>query len=149
MEDVLAVYARPYDGKTPVVCMDEKPFQLTDYTGDTIPVKSGTPRREDYEYKRTGTRGIFIFTEPPAGRRYAEASPQRTKNDRARKIKRLLEKQYPKAKKVVLVTDNLNTHAVSSPYGTFPPDLAFRFAQRLEIHFTPKHGSWLNTAEIE
>jgi hypothetical protein len=149
MEDVLAVYARPYDKNKPVICMDEKPYQLLAETREPIPMEQGKSCRVDYEYERTGTCSIFIFTEPLAEWRYTEAFPQRTKKDWALCIKWLLDDQYPKAEKVVLVMDNLNTHGISSLYETFPPDVAFRLAQRLEIHFTPKHGSWLNIAEVE
>jgi hypothetical protein len=149
MEDVLAVYARPYDENKPVVNMDEKPYQLLSDTRIPIPMQSGKPQRSDYEYIRNGTCSIFIFTESLAGWRYAHALPQRRKQDWAHQIKWLLEEQYPKAEKVVLVMDNLNTHGVSSLYQTFPPEEAFNLAQRLEIHYTPKHGSWLNIAEIE
>jgi hypothetical protein len=149
MEDVLAVYARCYAAKKPVVCMDEKPYQLLSRTCNPIPMKQGAPEREDYQYIRIGTSSIFIFTEPLAGWRHAEAFPQRTKKDWAYLIQWLLDQQYPEAEKVILVMDNLNTHTVSSLYETFPPEEAFRLAQRLEIHFTPKHGSWLNIAEIE
>jgi hypothetical protein len=149
MEDVLAVYTRPYDKNRPVICMDEKPYQFTSLTRNPMPMKPGTPRREDYEYLRLGTCSIFIFTEPLSGWRYAQAFPPRTKKDWALRIKWLLDEQYPQVEKVVLVMDNLNTHTLSSLYETFPPDEAFRLAQRLEIHYTPKHGSWLNIAEIE
>jgi hypothetical protein len=149
MEDVLAVYARPYDAKRPVVCMDEKPYQLLSPSRPSIPMKPGMPEREDYEYIRNGTCSIFIFAEPLGGWRYAEAFPQRTRKDWASRIQWLLDGQYPDAEKVVLVMDNLNTHAISSLYEAFPPEEAFRLAQRLEIHHTPKHGSWLNIAEVE
>ena len=129
--------------------MDEKPYQLLSLTRPSLPMKPGLPQREDYEYIRIGTCSIFIFTEPLGGWRYAEAFPKRTKRDWALRIQWLLTKQYPKAEKVVLVMDNLNTHTISSLYETFPPEVAFRLAQRLEIHYTPKHGSWLNIAEIE
>jgi hypothetical protein len=112
-------------------------------------MSQGTAQRIDYEYERKGTCSIFMFTEPLGSWRYAEAFPQRTKKDWAHRIKWLLDEQYPKAKKVVLVMDNLNTHTLSSLYETFPPEEAFRLARRLEIHYTPKHGSWLNIAEIE
>ena len=112
-------------------------------------MKSGTPQREDYQYERFGTCSIFLFTEPLAGWRYAQAFPQRTKKDWAYRIQWLLNEQYPDAEKAVLVMDNLNTHAISALYETLTPAEAFRLAQRLEIHFTPKHGSWLNIAEIE
>lgn len=150
MEDVLTVYARKYDEKYPVVCMDEKPFQLLDerYT----PIKMSSTNRKlkyDCEYERKGTCSIFMFTEPLAGWRNTSALPQRTKVDWAHKIKWLLDEQYPTVSKVVLVMDNLNTHKTASLYEAFPPDEAFRLAQRLEIHYTPKHGSWLNIAELE
>ncbi len=149
MEDVLAVYARPYDSEYPVVCMDEKPYQLLDHVREPIPMEPGSVEKVDSEYKRNGTCSIFIFTEPLAGWRLAEASPRRTKIDWAQKIKWLLDGEYPGAKKVVLVMDNLNTHTLSSLYEAFEPGEAFRLAQRLEIHYTPKHGSWLNIAELE
>ena len=149
MEDILAVYARPYNPEKPVVCMDEKPYQLLNHVREPLPIRPGSTEKVDNEYERNGTCSIFIFTEPLGGWREAEALSRRTKIDWAHKIKWLLDSQYPDAKKVVLVMDNLNTHAVSSLYEAFPPDEAFRLAQRLEIHFTPKHGSWLNIAECE
>jgi len=149
MEDVLSVYARPYDEKRPVICMDEKPYQFLGLSQKPIPMKPGSPEREDYEYIRLGTCSIFIFTEPLSGWRYAQALPQRTKKDWARRIRWLLNKQYPDVEKIVLVMDNLNTHKISSLYEAFKPEEAFRLAQRLEIHYTPIHGSWLNIAEIE
>jgi transposase len=149
MEDVLAVYARPYSEFNPVICMDEKPYQLLDHVREPLPAKPGHTEKIDNEYQRNGTCSIFIFTEPLSGWRHAEASPRRTKVDWAGKIKWLVDEQYPLAEKIVLVMDNLNTHAISSLYETFMPEEAFRLAQKLEIHFTPKHGSWLNVAEIE
>ena len=149
MEDILAVYHRPYNPDRPVICMDEKPYQLLGHLREPIPMKSGTPMREDYEYQRNGTCSIFIFTEPLTGIRYTEVSKRRTKIDWARNIETLLDVYYPDAEKVILINDNLNTHSISSLYEAFPPAKAFRLAQRLEIHYTPKHGSWLNIAEIE
>jgi len=150
MEDVLAVYARNYDSDFPVVCMDEKPFQLLDERYKPIPMsKSNHKLKYDCEYERKGTCSIFMFTETLAGWRHTSALPQRTKQVWANQIKWLLDEQYPAAKKVVLVMDNLNTHGTHSLYDTFPPDDAFRLSQRLEIHYTPKHGSWLNIAELE
>ena len=149
MEDVLSVYARPYDINRPVICMDEKPFQLLKHVHEPLPISPGKPLREDYEYLRNGTCSIFIFTEPLGGWRHTEAFPRRTKIDWANRIKWLLDEEYPEAEKVVLVMDNLNTHTIASLYDTFLPEEAFRLAQRLEIHFTPKHGSWLNIAEVE
>ena len=149
MEDVLAVYARPYSECNPVVCMDEKPYQLLDHVRKPLPMKPGHTEKIDNEYQRNGTCSIFIFTELLSGWRHAQALPTRTKVDWAAKIKWLADEQYPLAEKIVLVMDNLNTHAISSLYETFRPEEAFRLAQKLEIHFTPKHGSWLNIAEIE
>jgi len=149
MEDVLAVYERPYDEKMPVVCMDEKPYQLLGDVREPLPMESGVARREDSEYQRNGTCSIFIFTEPLSGWRYARASAQRTKKDWAHHIRWLCNKQYRHAEKIVLIMDNLNTHTISSLYETFRPEEAFHLAGRLEIHYTPKHGSWLNIAEIE
>jgi hypothetical protein len=149
MEDVLEVYARPYDPDCPVVCMDEKPYQLLDHARDPLPMRQGSVEKEDSEYIRNGTCSIFIFTEPLAGWRYVEARDRRTKIDWANMTKWLLDEKYPGVEKVVLVMDNLNTHAVSSLYEAFVPEEALRLAQRLEIHYTPKHGSWLNIAECE
>ena len=145
----MEVYSRPYDSTRPVVCMDEKPFQLLGEVRDSIPMESGRVEKVDSEYKREGTCSIFIFTEPLAGWRYAEAFEHRTKVDWAHRVKWVLDTQYPDAEKVVLVMDNLNTHVISSFYEAFPPEEAFRLFRRLEIHYTPKHGSWLNIAEIE
>jgi hypothetical protein len=149
MEDVLAVYARPYDPRYPVVCMDEKPYQLLDHVRDPLPARPCSIEKVDSEYKRNGTCSIFIFTEPLGGWREADALQRRTKIDWANKVEWLLDEQYPDAVKVVLTMDNLNTHVISSLYEAFPPEKAFRLAQRLEIHYTPKHGSWLNIAECE
>lgn len=149
MEDVLSVYARPYNQQKPVVCMDEKPYQLLDHAREPLPARPGSTQKVDNEYKRNGTCSIFIFTEPLAGWRNADALLRRTKVDWAHKVKWLLEEQYPDVEKVVLVMDNLNTHNLSSLYEAFSPEEAFRLAQRLEIHYTPKHGSWLNIAECE
>ena len=150
MEDVLSVYERPYNPDYPVVCMDEKPFQLLDERYKPIPMGGKNPvLKYDCEYERRGTCSIFMFTEPLAGWRHTFALPQRTRIDWANRIKWLLDEQYPMAEKVVLVMDNLNTHGTHSLYDTFAPEEAFRLAQRLEIHFTPKHGSWLNIAELE
>jgi hypothetical protein len=129
--------------------MDEKPYQLLGHAREPLPSRPSATEKVDSEYVRNGTCGIFIFTEPLAGWRDAGALPRRTKLDWAHKVQRLLDKQYPKADKVVLVMDNLNTHNTSSLYEAFPPEEAFRLAKRLEIHYTPKHGSWLNIAECE
>jgi hypothetical protein len=139
MEDVLEVYARPYNPNRPVVCMDEKPYQLLGEIRDPIPTAPGRTERVDSEYVREGTCSIFIFTEPLVGWRCAEAFPRRTKKDWANRVKWVLDTQYSDVEKVVLVMDNLNTHVISSLYEAFPPAEAFRLAQRLEIHYTPKH----------
>lgn len=149
MEDVLDVYHLPYDEQCPVICMDEKPYQLLDERRQPIPMKPGDVKRFDSEYIRNGTCSIFIFAEPLKGRRKVYVSKRRTKVDWARYIADLLEVQYPTAPKVRLVMDNLNTHTISSLYEAFPAPRARELAQRLEIHYTPKHGSWLNIAEIE
>jgi hypothetical protein len=149
MEDILAVYARPYDPCRPVVCMDEKPYQLLGEVRDPIPAVPGRDRREDSEYVRQGTCSIFVWVEPLRGWRHVDAHPQRTRIDWARQVHRLLTHDYPDAETVVLVMDNLNTHGIGSLYEAFDPAKAFALAQRLEIHRTPKHGSWLNIAEIE
>jgi hypothetical protein len=149
MEDVIEVYSRPYDPMKPVVCMDEKPYQKLSDVRESLPAKPGSIKKVDSEYQREGTCSIFIYTEPLAGWRYVEARDQRTKIDWAVMTKKVLDEQYPDADKVVLVLDNLNTHVISSLYEAFDPEEAFRLAQRLEIHYTPKHGSWLNIAECE
>jgi hypothetical protein len=149
MEDVLAVYARPYDPARPVVCMDEKPYQLLGQVRDPIPAHPGRDHREDSEYVRHGTCSIFVWVEPLRGWRHVDAQPRRTRIDWARQVQRLLTKDYPNADTVVLVMDNLNTHGIASLYEAFDPATALALAQRLEIHHTPRHGSWLNIAEIE
>lgn len=150
MEDVLEVYSRPYVENRPVVCMDEKPFQLLDEYLEPIPMsKDNHIEKYDCEYVRKGTCSIFMFTEPLAGWREAHALSRRTAVDWAEQIKWLVDEAYPQAEKIVLVMDNLNTHTISSLYRAFPPQEALRIAQKLEIHFTPKHGSWLDIAEIE
>jgi len=149
MEDVLDVYQREYDESSPVVCMDEKPYQLLDEARKPIHMKPGEVKRYDSEYVRHGTCSIFIFTEPLKGWRNVSVSERRTKKDWAGHVAELLEVHYPNAPKVCLVMDNLNTHTISSLYEAFPPNRARALARRLEIHYTPKHGSWLNIAEIE
>jgi hypothetical protein len=149
MEDVLDVYATPLDPARPVVCMDEKPYQLLAHARDPIPAAPGRDRREDSEYVRHGTCSVFVWVEPLAGWRHVDAQPRRTRIDWARQVERLLTVDYPDAATVVLVMDNLNTHTIGSLYEAFAPAKARALAQRLEIHHTPKHGSWLNIAEIE
>ena len=149
MEDILSVYARISDPMWPVVCMDEKPYQLLDHARDPIAAEPGRDLREDSEYVRHGTCSIFVWVEPLAGWRRVEALERRTRIDWAGQVKELLTVDYPDVEKVVLVMDNLNTHGIASLYEAFGPEEAFALAQRLEIHHTPKHGSWLNIAEIE
>jgi hypothetical protein len=149
MEDILSVYARIYDPMRPVVCMDEKPYQLLDHAREPIPAGPGHDLREDSEYVRHGTCSIFVWVEPLAGWRRVEALSRRTRLDWAAQVKAMLTVDYPDVEAVVLVMDNLNTHGIASLYEAFEPAEAFALAQRLEIHHTPKHGSWLNIAEIE
>ena len=149
MEDVLSVYARVHDRLRPVVCMDEKPYQLLDHARDPIRAAPGHDLKEDSEYVRCGTCSIFVWVEPLAGWRRVHALPRRTRLDWAAQVKELLTIDYPDAETVVLVMDNLNTHDIASLYEAFEPAQAHALAQRLEIHHTPKHGSWLNIAEIE
>ena len=149
MEDVLAVYSRPFDPAVPVVCMDEKPYQLLDHARDPVPATPGNDLKIDSEYVRRGTCSIFVWVEPLAGHRRVTAREHRTRLDWAIEVDRLLNHDHPDAQKVVLVMDNLNTHSIGSLYEAFEPAKAFALAQRLEIHHTPKHGSWLNIAEIE
>lgn len=149
MEDVLEVYHRAYDPAVPVVCMDEKPYQLLAHARDPIPARPGSDRKEDSEYVRHGTCSIFVWAEPLARRRRVIARPRRTRIDWAQEIDHLLTLDYPQVERVVLVMDNLNTHTLGSLYEAFEPAKARALAARLEIHYTPKHGSWLNIAEIE
>jgi hypothetical protein len=149
MEDVLEVYHRPYNPAVPVICMDEKPYQLLAHAREPLPARPGNDRTEDYEYIRHGTCSIFVWAEPLAGRRRVTARPRRTRIDWAAEIDHLLNVDYPHAATVVLVMDNLNTHTLGSLYEAFDPVKARNLASRLEIHYTPKHGSWLNIAEIE
>ena len=149
MEDVLEVYSRPYDEDYPVVCMDESSIQLIGEVQQPIPAKPGHPNLQDDEYVRYGVASIFIEVEPLGGKREVKITEQRTRVDWAYFIKEMLENRYPQAKKVVLVMDNLNTHNIASLYTAFEPEVAKKLADRLEIHYTPKHGSWLNIAEIE
>jgi len=149
MEDVLEVYHLPYDPKHPVVCMDESCKQLIGEVRTPVPCKPGQPARLDDEYVRNGVAQIFMEVEPLGGRRHVAVTERRTRKDWAKQIKQMLDERYPEAEKVRLVMDNLNTHNVASLYETFEPREARRLADRLEIHYTPKHGSWLNMAEIE
>nr|WP_306239328.1 IS630 family transposase [Ornithinimicrobium cryptoxanthini] len=149
MEDVLEVYHRPYDPNVPAVCMDEKPYPLHGHAREPVPAAPGRDRKEDSEYVRHGTCSIFVWAEPLAGRRRVIARPRRTRIDWANEIDQLLTFDYPDAERVVLVMDNLNTHTLGSLYEAFDPVKARALAERLEIHYTPRHGSWLNIAEIE
>lgn len=149
LEDVLDVYERPYDPKVPVVNMDEQPVQLVKETRMPLEEQPGRPRRYDHEYERAGTACVFLLTEALAGWREVSVRPQRTAVDWAQEVAALLEGRYTQAEKVILICDQLNTHTIASLYKAFPPEKARRLARRLEIHYTPKHGSWLNLAECE
>jgi hypothetical protein len=149
MEDVLEVYTRPYDPKRPLVCLDEVAKQLlADPRPPTAPAP-GRPRRVDYQYERRGTANVFLWCEPLRGRRHVRVTARRTRIDWAHVIRELIEVHYPEAERIVLVQDNLNTHTPGSLYEAFPPAEARRLAEKLELHYTPTHGSWLNIAEIE
>ena len=149
MEDVLDVYKRPYDEKMPVVCMDESSKQLTKETRTSIPATVGVPAKYDTEYERNGTSNIFVSCEPLKGQRTVKVTEHRKRTDWAYFMKGVIDDDYSNAEKIVLVVDNLNTHTKSSFYEAFEPVEAKRLADKLEIHYTPKHGSWLNVAEIE
>ena len=149
MEDVLDLYAEPYDPERPVVCFDETSTQMLADARPPIPAAPGQPRREDYEYRREGTRNLFLACEPLAGWRHVEVTQRRTKEDFAHQMRWLVDEAYPDIAVVRVVLDNLNTHCKASLYEAFPADEARRIAKRLEFHYTPKHGSWLNMAEIE
>jgi len=149
MEDVLDVYEMPYNPRKPVVCMDEKPYQLLGDSRDPLPMRPGDDLKTDSEYVRNGTCSIFAFVEPLAGNHFCDPREHRTAVDWALQIKHLCDEMYPEAEKIILVMDNLNVHAASSLYKAFPAEEARRLLKRLEIHYTPKHGSWLNMAEIE
>lgn len=149
MEDVLDLYEEPYDPERPVVCFDETPKQLVAETRQPLPAQPGKPACYDYEYRRNGTRNLFLVVEPARGQRHVEVTPRRTKQDFAQQMRRLVDEDYPRAQRVRVVLDNLNTHRPASLYETFDPSEARRLLKRLEFHYTPKHGSWLNMAEIE
>jgi len=149
MDEILDVYQTPYDPQGPVVCMDEQSVQLIKETRQPLPAAPGQPAKVDYESERNGTANIFLFTEPLRGTRHGHVTEHRTAVDWATEIRDLLEVRYPEAARVCLVCDHLNTHGIGSLYEAFPPAQARRLASRLELHHTPKHGSWLNIAEIE
>jgi transposase len=149
MEDVLEVYHRPYDEKRPLVCLDEASKQLVGEAVQPLPAQPGQPERFDYEYVRNGTANLFMISEPLLGWRHVAVTERRTAKDFAEVVRWLVEEVHPGAEAVVLVLDNLNTHKVASLYEALEPERARRIIERLEIHYTPKHGSWLNMAEIE
>jgi len=149
MEDVLEVYHRPHDPRRPVVCLDEGGKQLIGDVRPPLPVRPKRPAKEDHEYKRNGTANVFMLFEPLRGWRHAEVTQRRTNRDFARVIRELLDVWYPAAERVVLVLDNLSTHTPAALYEAFEPAEARRLVERLEIHYTPKHGSWMNMAELE
>lgn len=149
MEDVLEVYQRPYDPRFPQVCLDELSTQLLADKRPPQPPAPGRVAREDYEYAREGVANVFLCCEPLRGWRSAAVTERRTRQDWAQAVKALVDVDYPEAERIVLVLDNLNTHTLGSLYEAFPPTEARRLAEKLEIHYTPKHGSWLNMAEIE
>jgi hypothetical protein len=149
MEDILELYEAPYDPARPVICMDETSKQLIGETRASIAVGPGQPKRIDYEYERRGTADLFVFTEPLGNWRCVDVTETRTRIDWAEQMKNLVDVYYPQATTLRVVMDNLNTHSLGSLYEAFPPEEARRIAEKLEIHYTPKHGSWLNIAEIE
>lgn len=149
MEDTLEVYHRPAAPEYPVVCFDEASKQLTQETRTPIPAAPGRPATTDYEYERNGTANLFMMFEPLTGQRHVKVTARRTAVDYARAVRDLVDVHYPQAEKIVLVHDNLNTHKPASLYEAFPPEEARRILEKLEIHYTPKHGSWLNMAETE
>jgi hypothetical protein len=149
MEDVLDVYARPYDPKCPVVCVDECSKELRSTPRGSLPMEPEHPKREDYEYARHGTANLFLSVEPLTGRRRVRVTERRTSIDFAEELRILVDIDYADAEQIVLVTDNLNTHTPACLYEAFPPDEARRIARKIEWHYTPEHGSWLNLAETE
>lgn len=149
MEDVLELYAEPYDPARPVVCFDEASQELRGHVAAPVPPAPGRPAKEDYEYTRHGTANLFVVVEPLAGRREVAVTDRRAIPDFAARMKHLCDAMYPEAAVIRVVLDNLNTHTLGSLFATFAPDEAWRLARRLEFHFTPKHASWLNMAECE
>jgi hypothetical protein len=149
MEDVLDLYALPPDPLRPLVCMDEAAKQLLGDAVEPLPMEPGVPKREDYHYERGGVRSLFMFFAPHLGWRRVTSSVRRTREDWAQQVKRLVDEDFPGVQVIRLVCDNLNTHTIASLYATFPPEEAHRLARKLEFHYTPRNGSWLNVAEIE
>jgi hypothetical protein len=149
MEDILDLYAEEYDPRYPTICFDEHPYQMVAETRVPLPAENGLPERYDYEYRRNGTCNLFIFFQPQAGWRHVKVTQQRTKQDFAHCMKDLVDTHFSTAEKIRVVQDNLNTHTPASLYETFDPEEARRIVRKLEFRYTPKHGSWLNMAEIE
>ena len=149
MEDVLDLYAAEHTAEEPLICMDEAAKQLLRDVAESTPVAPGQPPREDYHYERRGVQAVFLFFDPLAGWRRVSCRDSRTRLDWAEEVRRLLDDDYPHARKVKLVCDNLNTHGIAALYEAFPAAEAHRLARRLDIHYTPRNGSWLNVAEIE
>jgi hypothetical protein len=149
MEQVLDVYTQPKDDEEPLICMDEASKELHADVQEPIPMRAGAPKRQDDKYERHGTRALFMFFAPLLGWRRVSSREHRTRQDWAEEIRQLLTQDYPSARRITLVCDNLNTHHIASLYEAFPPDEAHRLAQRLRIVYTPRNGSWLNVAEIE
>lgn len=149
MEDVLDLYQEPYDPRRPVVCFDEVPYQLVGETRTPVAAAPGRRRRVDYEYRRCGTANLFVLLEPKKGWRHIDVTERRTNADFARQMQELVEVHYPHADKIRVVLDNLSSHSGAAVYETFEPEEARRIVRKLEFHYTPKHGSWLNMAEIE
>jgi len=149
MEDVLDLYAEPFDERRPQVCFDESPVQLVSETRRPLPLQAGRPACYDYEYKREGTANLFLFVQPLRGWRQVNVTARRTKQDFAQQMKLLVDVYFPEAEVIRLVVDNLNTHSPAALYEAFAPEEARRITRKLEFHYTPKHGSWLNMAECE
>jgi transposase len=149
MEDVLDPYAEPYDARRPVVCFDEQPYQLVEEVRTPLPRVPGRPERVDYDYRRRGTANLFLLFEPSAGWRHIEVTERRTSAEFAQQMRALVDVHYPAAERIAVVLDNLSTHSPAALYQAFLPDEARRILRRLELHYTPKHGSWLNMAELE
>lgn len=149
LEDVLDLYAEPYDSQYPVVCFDESPYQLLSEVREPLPATPGHPVRYDYEYRREGSCNLFMFLEPLQGWRHVKVTDRRTAQDFAHCMQDLVDLHFPQATVISVVLDNLNTHTPAALYATFPPAEACRILRKLDFHYTPKHGSWLNMAEIE
>lgn len=149
MEDILDLYAEPYDAQYPLVCFDESPYQLVSEVREPLPAMPGHPVRYDYEYRRQGSCNLFMFLEPLRGWRHVKVTDRRTAQDFAHCMQDLVDLHFPQASVISVVLDNLNTHTPAALYATFPPAEACRIVRRLDFHYTPKHGSWLNMAELE